>query len=119
VSPGFQVQLDEDQYTPGDTVKGTILVTEGGGSRSLEVRLEFVEETDDYVEVPISISSGPVHAGDLTRGMSFEFALALPPNALPGYASEHGELYWRIDAKSDEPGSDTHEIRRIEVEPQP
>jgi hypothetical protein len=117
VSPGFQLQLEEDRYTAGDTVKGTILVTEGGGSRSLEARLEFVEETDDYLEVPISVSSGQLHAGDLTRGMSFEFALALPPNALPSYASEHGELYWRIDAKSDELGNDTHEIRRIEVEP--
>jgi hypothetical protein len=116
VSPGFQLQLKEDRHTAGDTVKGTILITEGGRSRSLEARLEFVEETDDYLEVPISISSGQLHAGDLTRGMSFEFALPLPPNALPSYASEHGELYWRIDAKSNELGNDTHEIRRIEVE---
>ena len=117
MSPGLHVQLEEERYTGGDTVKGTILVTEGGGSRSLEIRLEFVEETDDYLEVPTSVSSGPLHAGDLVPGMSFEFALALPPHALPGYSSEHGELYWRVDAKSDELGNDTHEIRRIEVEP--
>ena len=67
MSPGFQLQLEEDRYTAGDTVKGTILVTEGGGSRSLEVRLEFVEETDDYLEVPISVSSGQLHAGGLTQ----------------------------------------------------
>jgi hypothetical protein len=117
MSPAFQLQLEGGWYTAGETVTGTILVTEGGGSRSLEARLEFVEETDDYLEVPISISSGPLHMGDLAQGMSFEFALTLPPGALPSYASEHGELYWRIDATSDELGNDTHEIRRIGVEP--
>ena len=31
--------------------------------------------------------------------------------------SEHGELYWEIDVKSDEMGPDTHLRRRIEVVP--
>jgi hypothetical protein len=115
VSPRLQLQLEQDRYTPGDAVKGTILVLEGGRSRSLEVLLEYCEETADYREVAISIPSGPLHEGDLTTGTSFEFELALPQDALPNYASEHGELYWELDARSDEFGRDTHERSRIGV----
>jgi hypothetical protein len=96
-------------------VKGTILVLEGGGSRSVEALLTYNEKTDDYLDVGTSISS-TLHEGDLTTGTSFEFELALPADALPGYESEHGELYWEVDAKSDEAGPDTHDRRRIEIE---
>jgi hypothetical protein len=111
----FRLELEHEHYAPGDTVKGTILVLEGGESRSLEALLEYNEETDDYSEVALSIPSGPLHEGPLTTGASFEFELGLPPDALPNYQSRHGELYWQVDAKSDESGRDTHERRRIEV----
>ena len=116
MSPRFQLQLDRERYAPGDTIRGTILVLEGGGSRSLEALLEYNEETDDYQEVAISIPSGPLHEGELTTGTSFEFLLALPPDALPNFRSKHGELYWQVDVKSDEAGRDTHERHRIELE---
>lgn len=116
MSPRLQLQLERERYQPGDTAKGSILVLEGGDSRSLEALLEYVEETADYREVSISIPTGPLHEGDLTTGTSFEFELVLPPDTLPNYKSEHGELYWEVDAKSDEVGRDTHDRRRIEVE---
>ena len=119
MSPRFQLQLDRERYAPGETIKGTILILEGGGSRALEARLEYNEETADYSEVAVSIPSGTLHEGDLTEGASFQFELALPPDALPNYKSRHGELYWELDVKSDEAGRDTHERRRIEVEPAP
>lgn len=118
MSPRFQLQLDRERYTPGETIRGTILVLEGGGSRSLEALLLYNEETADYSAVATSVSSGPLHAGDLTSGMSFEFELPLPLDALPNCQSEHGELYWELDVKSDEPGRDTHERRRIELQPE-
>jgi hypothetical protein len=116
MSPRLQLQLDRERYRPGEAVKGSILVLEGGGSRSLEALLEYTEETADYREVSISIPTGPLHEGDLTTGTSFEFEVSVPANALPNYKSEHGELYWEIDAKSDEVGRDTHDRRRIEIE---
>jgi hypothetical protein len=116
VSVRFRLQLERDRYKPGDAVRGTILVLEGGASRSLEALLEYIEETADYREVAISISSGQLHDRDLRTGTSFEFELALPRDALPNYASEHGELYWQVDAKADEFGRDTHERSRVEVE---
>ena len=116
MSPRFQLQLDQERYAPGDTIRGTILVLEGGSSRSLEALLEYNEETDDYQQVAISIPSGSLHEGELTTGTSFEFQLALPPDALPNFRSKHGELYWQVDVKSDEAGRDTHERHRIELE---
>lgn len=117
MSARFQVELEGARYAPGDTVRGTILVLEGGASRSLEALLEYREETEDVSGVATSVSSGPLHAGDLDMGMMFEFGLALPQDAFPNYRSEHGELYWQLDVKSDERGTDTHERLRIEVEP--
>jgi hypothetical protein len=98
-------------------VRGTILVLEGGSSRSLEVTLDYIEETEDYSAVGISVSGGVLHTGGLETGASFDFELPLPPGALPSCKSEHGKLYWRLDVKSDERGHDTHERRRIEVQP--
>jgi hypothetical protein len=116
VSSRFELQLERERYTPGDRVGGTILVLAGGRSRSVEVLLQYNEETEDYSEVATSVSSGPLHEGDLTTGASFEFELALPPDALPNYQSKHGELYWEVNVKSDEFGSDTWERCRINVE---
>jgi hypothetical protein len=117
VSARLQLELDRDRYTPGETITGRVLVLEGGDSQSLEVLLEYNETAeDDYSAVATSFSSGPLHTGDLATGMSFDFELALPPDALPNYRSRHGELYWQVDAKSAEVvGRDTHERRRIEV----
>lgn len=104
----------------GDTVSGSVLVLEGGRSHSLEVLLEYKEEGKEFKTVATSISSGPLHTGDLSDGMSFGFELTLPQDALPNYRSEHGELYWQLDVRSVvERGTDTHELRRIEVEPMP
>ena len=116
MSARLQLELDRDRYTPGETITGRVLVLEGGDSQSLEVLLEYNETAeDDYSAVATSFSSGPLHTGGLATGMSFNFELALPPDALPNYQSRHGELYWQVDAKSAEAGRDTHELRRIEV----
>jgi hypothetical protein len=117
VSPRLELRLERERYRAGEAVKGSVLVVEGGSSRSLEVSLDYNEETADYLDVASHVSTGSLHEGELTAGTSFEFELTLPPDALPNYTSEHGELYWQLDARSDELGRDTHERRRIAVEP--
>lgn len=114
MSPAFQLQLERERFAPGERVAGAVLVTEGGGSRGLAVTLAFHETSPDYDETPVS-STQALHTGDLEAGQSLAFAFELPPDALPGIRSEHGELYWELDVKSDETGPDTHERRRIEV----
>lgn len=116
MTPSFDLQIDGERKKPGEIVNGTVVVREGGRSRSLEVTLEFVEETDDYIEAGTTISSGHLHEGDLVSGTSLQFALTLPPDALPEVRSQHGQMYWRLHAKSDERGSDTHEHLRLVVD---
>jgi hypothetical protein len=115
MSPRLEVELERGRYHPGDTVRGTIRVLEGGRSRGLDAVLEYREETEDYHEVVTSIPSGRLHDGDLAAGTSFEFELALPPDALPNCRSEHGRLYWSVDARSDELGRDIHARHRVDV----
>ncbi len=116
MSPAFELQLDKERFTPGDSVAGTVVVREGGRSRSLEVLLDYVEETADYLEIAASTSTGHLHEGNLETGASFRFELALPADGLPNFDSCNGHLYWRLDVKSDERGRDSHELRRITVE---
>jgi hypothetical protein len=117
VSARFQVELERARYTPGDTIRGRILVLEGGASRSLEVLLEYKEDSKDVTGVATSVSTGPLYDGDLETGLSFGFELTLPQDAFPNYRSQHGELYWQLDVKSERSGRDVHERHRLEVEP--
>jgi hypothetical protein len=118
VSPRFELELERERCAPGETITGTVHVLEGGASRSLRVRLEYHERTEDYATVATGLTSGPLHTGgDLIAGTAFRFELALPADALPNYRSEHGELYWELHVKSDEFGPDTHARRRVEVTP--
>lgn len=117
MSPRFDVHLERESFGAGDMVRGTIVVTKGGRSRSIEALLEYCEETTDYKSAARTFSSGALHTGDLTEGMTFAFNVPLPVDALPNQRSEHGELYWEIQVKSDERGPDTHERRRVVVLP--
>ena len=135
MSARLEVRLEKERYVPGDAVRGTVFVAEGGRSRSLEAFLEYREQTEDYKETARSISSGLLHVGDVTTGMAFGFDLPLPVDALPNYRSENGELYWEVHVKAtdvlsnpgirkvlrtldaeDPRGPDLHERSRIAVE---
>lgn len=111
----LHVELDGDSYAAGETVGGRVHVAAGGAARSLEVMLNFIEETPDYTAVARSVKSGTLHSGELRTGQLIDFALELPADALPNAGSEHAELYWEVAAHSDELGLDTHARARIEV----
>jgi hypothetical protein len=115
VSPRLDVQLDRDTYAPADLVRGSVLVLEGGSARSLEVFLRYCEKTADYEHDVVTLRSGELNSGELVTGASHAFAITLPPDALPAYASKHAELFWELDAKSDALGRDTHERVRLDV----
>lgn len=115
MSPRFEVRSDDEFFEPGDLVTGTVEVTEGGRSRSLEVSLDYIEDTDCYGAVGITVPGGTLHRGDLEAGATFRYQVALPAGALPTYRSEHGSLGWVVHARSDELGIDSHERIRIDV----
>lgn len=112
----LELTVDRDVCRPGDTIRGKVVVLQGGSSRSLEAFLEYRDETDDYSSAGTSISSGVLHQGDLVTGSAFEFDLTLPADAYPNYRSQHGRLYWAVHVRADRRGRDTHEHHRIEVE---
>jgi hypothetical protein len=115
MSPRLEIQLEQERFVPGETVTGTVLILEGGRSRALEITLSFRESTEQGDHTSVSLAGGNLHRGDLATGASYTFAVELPRDALPNYKSKHGELYWELDAHSDEFGIDTHERRRIDV----
>ena len=47
MSPRLTLRLDRDAYVPGEVVRGTVDVLEGGRSRRLAVLLLFHERSDD------------------------------------------------------------------------
>ena len=117
MSPRIDLVLESERpaFGPGDWVRGHVAILEGGKSRDLSVTLRYREKSPDYSATVAEVSSGPLQTGDLTEGQSHEFALQLPADALPNYSSSHGELYWEVEARSDEFGVDTKSARRIDV----
>jgi hypothetical protein len=118
VSPALDLSVDEPaggQFRPGDWVRGRVSVVEGGDSRALTVAVYFREKTHDYSATGATYGGAPVHQGELAAGTSFPFAIELPPDALPTYSSANGELFYEVEAKSDERGRDPRVRRGIEV----
>ena len=113
----LEVWTERQSYAPGEVVKGVVSVTLGHASRTLEVTLDFCEQSTSYTSVARRVSSGPIWQGELQPGQQFYFGLPLPPDAEPAYRSRHGALWWQVDARSDKFGRDPHGVRRIDVFP--
>ena len=115
MSPRLALEVDRLDHAAGGEVAGTVVVTEGGRSRRLEVFLLFRERTSDFEHDALRIGSGPLAEGPLEAGRAYRFALGVPTDALPSFASDHGELFWEVDARSDQLGRDAHARQRITV----
>ncbi len=105
------ITLDSDAVAPGEKLTGVVDVLEGGESRSLTLTINFCERSPSFVATPFS-RSGVIHEGDLATGQAVTFEYDVPDWALPGVKSEHAEVYWELEAVSDEPGLDTR-VRRV------
>jgi hypothetical protein len=112
----LEIRLDADRVAPGQALTGHVYVLEGGRSRSLTLTVGFRERSPGYMADAFG-TSGVLHQGDLATGQAVEFRVELPDSALPGVKGEHGELFWEIEAVSDEPGFDTRTSRVFEVAP--
>ena len=108
------LELDAERVAAGGEVRGRVLVAEGGRSRSLTVTLSFRERSPSYLETRFS-EGGVLHEGDLPTGHALEFRFLLPSHALPSVKTRYGELFWELEAVSDEPGLDTRVSRTLEV----
>ena len=110
MSPALEVHVEAGggYFNPGDWVSGRVDVLEGGKSRALHVEIRFRERTDDYSATPAVYGPTQLHQGELVAGASFRFAIQLPPDCLPSFATGNAALYYEVHAQSDEPGLDTH-----------
>jgi hypothetical protein len=112
----LDLDLDGQAVHPGATVRGSVLVVEGGPVRLLGAALEFHEHSfSGENKVAASIWTALHREGELAEGMRFPFALVVPGDALPGYRSENGELYWEVHVSADRSGLDAHVRKRILV----
>lgn len=112
----LSIVLDSEVVARGEKLSGLVNVEEGGESRSLTLTVRFCEQSPAYMAAPFS-RSGVIHEGNLAAGEVVTFEYDVPEWAQPGVKSEHAELYWEVEAVSDQPGLDTHVRRRFEVAP--
>jgi hypothetical protein len=108
------IALDSEVVAPGEKLSGLVNVEEGGESRSLTLTVRFCEQSPAFIAAPFR-RSGVIHEGDLATGQAITFEYDVPEWAVPGVKSEHAELYWEVEAVSDEPGLDTRVQRRFEL----
>ena len=111
----LDLRLRAYRAAPGETVHGWVAVLQAvPNARSLEAFLRYENVTRDC-HPAWEEQTGPLAERALQAGASFEFALQLPPDAAPGFESEHGKLGWFVDVKVDEAADlDTH--ARVELE---
>ena len=111
----LRVEVDGEPLAPGAAVGGRVVVEEGGGARTLSVRLAFVERTADFDKVARDAGSQVVAEGDLAEGTVVAFQLALPGDAPPDIATTHGRIGWEVRARVDRAGRDPTVDRPIEL----
>ena len=118
MSPALSIDVDEPAagaFKPGDWVRGRVNVVEGGKSRAVHVEVRFRERTSDYSATPATYGQTQLNQGELAAGASFPFAIQLPPDCMPSFASSNAALYYEVHARSDERGLDTHADAHIVV----
>ena len=110
----LELRLERDRYAPGDTVRGSAAVAEGGGAGEIRVWLSFHERSGEYEAVTMTLPGGSLEA-QLAPGSAHGFAIELPADAPPSYIARHGALWWTVDAEVGGEASGGAVRRRIEV----
>jgi hypothetical protein len=109
--------LERQRYAPGDAVKGLIEVVQPVDARALTVALRYMEESRDYTGVGRTGAEAVLHSGPAGAGTRLQFALTLPPDALPAFRTGNTAVWWEVAANVDKPGFDKHVQLRIDVVP--
>jgi hypothetical protein len=115
VSSRLEIALDTPSVEPGGWVRGRVHVLEDHRSRRLLVRAVYRERTRDRSVIARTVEGPVVHEGDVSAGSMHEFAVQLPPDALPGCESKHGRLWWELELESDRPGLNIADGAEFEV----
>jgi hypothetical protein len=111
----LRVDVDGEPFAQGAAVSGRVVVEEGGGARSLSVRLAFVERTESFEKVARDAGTLVLADGDLAEGDVLAFSLQLPDDALANIATRYGRIGWELRARVDRAGPDPTVDRPIEL----
>lgn len=111
----IRVALDAGRHAPGAVVKGSVVVTETVGARSLYAAVRCVEHSPDYAVAVTDIPPVTLAEGELAAGSGYAFVLTLPGDALPTLRSTHGRILWEVVAWVDKPGRDARARAEFEV----
>lgn len=109
--------LERRRYAPGEVVRGFVDVVEQIDGRSLAAALNYAEETSDYRGAHLVAATQELHVGPVAQGNRFDFALQLPPDALPAFRTRASAVWWEVVASVDKRGFDKRVRLRIDVVP--
>jgi hypothetical protein len=112
----LRVEVDGEPLAPGAAVSGRVVVEDGGGARSLSVRLAFVERTKDFHSVARTAAEQAVADGDLADGTVVPFLLTLPADAPPSVTTAHSRIGWELRARADRRGPDAIADHPVELQ---
>ena len=112
----LRVEVEGSDHRLGGSVRGRVVVRMGGESRGLKVTLAFCERSPDYTNA-LAGATQRLHEGDLVDGAVFEFDLATHAEGKPSFRSAHGELFWQVQATSDEIGRNEHAQVEVPMAP--
>jgi hypothetical protein len=109
--------LERQRYAPGEVVRGFVEAQEQIDGRSVDVALHYAEETSDYRGAHVIPATQQLQAGPVAAGARLDFALTLPPDALPAFRTDKTAVWWEVVASVDKRGFDKHIRLRIDVVP--
>ena len=97
-----RVDLHSAAVDPGETVRGEVVVLDGGDARGVTARLEFREHAGPFARAARAEAETRI-GGALETGDVLTFSLALPPDALPAVETEVGGVRWDLVIRVDRP----------------
>jgi hypothetical protein len=94
------IDVDSKDHGPGDVVRGRLSVKDGREVRALRARLALRERSDQY-RVTAWATEWETLAGAGDPPAEVDFALPLPPGAIPNPEGTNGSVRWEVEAVAD------------------
>lgn len=89
--------LDEEEYTPGDSVRGTLTFSSDFMDADLTVYLVFLTKSKGYDVTEVEEVIAHVKDNFYT-GSAFPFSCSIPEERLPSLRTNHSRIWWVVRA---------------------
>lgn len=88
--------LDEEEYAPGDKVRGNVYVTENFGSGTLSIYLVFLNKSNYHGDTSEEEHLVARTEGTFYQGSGFPFSCIIPLTGYPTFETISMRLWWVI-----------------------